>query len=401
MEGTIIILLQGAENVNPAYAFKAFGEQFQQLGYDVEYIQVNKGHDYLDRLEQISAKKKITFIFEHNLKVLRNLNHPDIKKRVQHNLKGIKVIDWMDTPLNKVPELKKANANHIILSMDKTYLKLIRDVRKFEGSEFFLPAVGNMNSTDLVPESELTPLKDRKHDILFAGRLGFDKTDFSECKSLERKAVDTLVEQAFLPSEKQMHELANNHFNKYRKWFLYRKKTTDKSYLNYVWKLSHTVRSKRRLHVLDELFELPVNINQCFVTDSTEYVQDRISDQHLILPFQPWTELINIIKQSRIVINIQPFHIYALHERLLTAMANGCLVFTDRNPYLEERFVDGEDVIFFEYKKGALKEKIEYYMKQPERMQQIAASGMRKVRNNDMPEHRVKRILEIMANLPG
>jgi glycosyltransferase involved in cell wall biosynthesis len=397
MKGTVVILLQGAENVNPSYAFHAFGEQFKQFGYDLEYIATDQQHNYLLELDQLNKEKGITLIFGHNLKMLRNLNTTN--QQIVDRLKNVKIFDWMDTPLNKVKELEKAGNNYVILSMDKTYLPLIRDIRKLDGSEFFLPAVGNMNNADFVSESTLVPFDKRKYDVLFAGRLGIDKFHFNEFGRLERKAADELVEQAFLPTNMQMHEYVNRYFEKYRKRLVYRKKPTSDAYLNYVWKLSHVVRSKRRQHVLDELFELPVDVNQCFVTDSTEYVKDRIQDQHQILPFQPWTEIIDLMKQSRIIINIQPFHIYALHERLLTAMANGCLVFTDRNPYLEERFKDGKDLIFYDYNKGDLKAKMQHYIQQPELMQQIAINGMKKVRENDMPEHRVKRILEIMANL--
>lgn len=53
------------------------------------------------------------------------------------------------------------------------------------------------------------------------------------------------------------------------------------------------------------------------------------------------------IARAQILLNVSPIFNRGMHDRIVAGMANGSVVLTDGNPYLEKRFVNGREMCFY------------------------------------------------------
>jgi len=67
----------------------------------------------------------------------------------------------------------------------------------------------------------------------------------------------------------------------------------------------------------------------------------------------PFQKALDIMKQSKIVLNSCSWLKDGGHERIFSAMACGAMVITTKNAYMEENFTQGENIQFYQYKKWA------------------------------------------------
>ena len=66
------------------------------------------------------------------------------------------------------------------------------------------------------------------------------------------------------------------------------------------------------------------------------------------------------------------------HDRVFNAMANGSICVTDHSSYLDKILTDGENTVFYDLKDlDALPPKIDSLLKNPEKMEKMAANGYR------------------------
>lgn len=60
-------------------------------------------------------------------------------------------------------------------------------------------------------------------------------------------------------------------------------------------------------------------------------------------------ECIEQMGHAKITINMQPFFTAGAHERIFNAMLNGSVCVSNRSRYLEQRFQDGQDILFIDF----------------------------------------------------
>lgn len=59
-------------------------------------------------------------------------------------------------------------------------------------------------------------------------------------------------------------------------------------------------------------------------------------------------ECLELMHNSKITLNIQPWFKYGAHERIYNAMLNGSVCVTDTSEYLQKYFKNGGDIVFYE-----------------------------------------------------
>lgn len=105
-------------------------------------------------------------------------------------------------------------------------------------------------------------------------------------------------------------------------------------------------------------------------------------------------QALNIMSQSKILLNSCAWLKDGIHERILAGLARGALVLTNQNIYLREHFLDGQNIAFYEMGKwDQINKKINDYLSQPEKIKQIAFVGRQIVKTNHTWDHRVKILL--------
>lgn len=386
----IVILLSGKREQLPWLSYIYVGREFEKLGCKVTWLEVPDKIP-ADKMEWLQRDTSIDAILSHNFFFHRKSEVPPSGK--QHAI----LIEWVDTIYNKIKEFSAVDPEKtMILLADGSQVDFALEVRKrddFRNVFFLSPSAFSEN-----PVLNADPAN-KKYDVLFFGRLGFEKHDFSEFSFIQRSLVGHYERKAFLPGRQQMHEIVGPFFEKLRKFGLYKHSLISNDFAQYCWKLAHKVRTNRRLFILDELLALG-GTKQLVITDFHDRVPAGKAKAEIeVLPFQTWPGIQDFMRDSKIVVNIMPFHIRALHERLMTAMVLGCVVFADRTPLLEELFTDGKDIVFFDYRKGDLGEKIRHYLAHPEKLKTIAENAARKMHEGQMPVHRAKSILQFLEKV--
>lgn len=89
-----------------------------------------------------------------------------------------------------------------------------------------------------------------------------------------------------------------------------------------------------------------------------------------------YSEALEIMKKSKIVLNCNIKNKYGAHERIFAGMACGGLVLTNENPYLKEYFQDGQNILFYKNgQKGSVNEKVMEYLRDDAKRKRAAEQG--------------------------
>jgi len=95
-------------------------------------------------------------------------------------------------------------------------------------------------------------------------------------------------------------------------------------------------------------------------------------------------QALQIMQKSKIVLNSCAWIKRGTHERTLSGLAAGALVLTSRNPYMEEHFSDGKDILFYSYKDlSKVNDQVNRYLHDENLRKAVAHAG----RENTMHHH--------------
>lgn len=90
-------------------------------------------------------------------------------------------------------------------------------------------------------------------------------------------------------------------------------------------------------------------------------------------------ECLSVWRQSKIALNMMSWHKNAITERILNSMLQKAAVLTERNPYLEEQFQDGKDILFYQLSQlDILAEQIHALLSAPDKLAEIGEHGCQK-----------------------
>ena len=114
-------------------------------------------------------------------------------------------------------------------------------------------------------------------------------------------------------------------------------------------------------------------------------------------PPVPFGKSMDILKQSKIVLNSMPFFRDGTHERVFTGLACGALPLTSESAYLHEQFKENEDLLFY---KGAARAeagaKVEEWLSNEKRRSEAAAKGRAKVMKHHTWDQRVETLIDTL-----
>jgi len=118
----------------------------------------------------------------------------------------------------------------------------------------------------------------------------------------------------------------------------------------------------------------------------------------------PFANALEIIKQSKIVLNIAPWIRNGSHERIFVSLACGALPLAEENIYLKENFTSGKDIAMFAYKDlGGINDVVNEYLSNNQKREEIVQKGRAKVMEHHTWDARAKEILQdlgpILENL--
>lgn len=118
----------------------------------------------------------------------------------------------------------------------------------------------------------------------------------------------------------------------------------------------------------------------------------------------PYSQALEILSQTKILLNSSPWMKYGGHERIFSGLVSGALVMTTENPYMKEHFKDGEEIVFFHTNAmDELNERVVEYLSDEALRNKVVAAGKEKVLKEHTFDQRAKGLLEelkpILTNL--
>lgn len=390
-----IAVFSGTPGTSPVFSLQSLAAGFKKLGYKTVCLDT-EDNAIKDKIATLVAEEDVFFFLSHNLKGWDIRLGTTDKDLFFYDYLDKWLVTIIDTPLNKIEWIRQSGLKKILLLADESFIPLVEKIAspKTVSAPFLAYVADDYGAGD---DRKVKDVADRKIDILWMGRVGANTAFMKRRREVIKRIVThNVLRQALYSQDKQIHDIFMDLRNK--SWFLRNVAPFTEPYsaesLYFVWGLSNLVRTRRRMSILKELASLPTSVRLVVVSNEPEALRGKFKSNAELLPFQEWPKAVELMGDAKIVINVQPFHIYSAHERLITAMAHGSVVATDKNPYLEERFRDGEDLIFYEFTKGHLRQKLTEYLGDMDRLRTVAMQGMQKVLEKDLA---IKRAEDIIA----
>jgi spore maturation protein CgeB len=115
---------------------------------------------------------------------------------------------------------------------------------------------------------------------------------------------------------------------------------------------------------------------------------------HNALPFE---ETFEVLKSAKIALSCGSWTRDGGTERIFSAMACGALMITTRTPYLEENFIEGKEVLFYDLNRWSeVDGLVEYYLKHEDERLKIALAGQKKVHSHHTWDHRAEELIKLL-----
>ena len=156
------------------------------------------------------------------------------------------------------------------------------------------------------------------------------------------------------------------------------------------------IKGRDRLDLLNSIEDHLIHVfgSSVDVADWSKLLQNK--KNIIIHPPVPYEKSIEIMKQSKIVLNSSLKNKRGAHERVFTAAACGAVVVTNDNPFMAENFSRGVDMLLYRRTKmSQLNEDISKLLGNEKKREEMARRGCKKVKEAHTWDHRA---LTLMSN---
>lgn len=350
---------------------------FEEHGCEVIRVERSK-EDYMDTLA-LAITDTYDFIFDINGMLLEH-------DRLYTFFKQKYVAFLVDHPMYHHKRLQRQYEPYFVTTVDrdhKTYL------------EKYYP---NLNCIQFIPHggmegSKIEDYEKRKIDVLFLGSYenpkikmgnlnqlpnGIRELILDTCKKLEIDSQYTMEEVLKIQLDKRQIQMSDQEFSEIMSDLFY---------------IDEYIRAYYRDKVIRTLGENNISVE--IYGNGWEEFEGGHFDTIQIHQSVSYKESLNLMGQSKIVLNVMPWFKAGSHERVFTTMLNGALSITDKSEYLEEVFSDGQDLVFYDLKSlEKLPDLILKYLKDDKKSKEIALNGKQKAEMNHTWKKRGHEILD-------
>lgn len=360
-----------------------FGAALRRLGYLVEYFDLSQ-EDFTETYRLIGQHYQAvigiqSYMFSAKLNNDMGFLHDKII--------GPKYNFILDHPSRVENHLKEVPKQLTILAVDRNYAAYAK--KTYPVNAIFFPPGGICTSFE--PQ-------ERIFDVTFIGSY-FDNFSFVLERFSEFSRQDRFLANRFwlimkkspaLPAEEAL-SMALEHYHMQLSWAEFAE-------------LFHRFRdlivymaTYYRMKVLRTLLEagIPVHVfgtswKSCPLRANPNFIwhnEDLSTDECLLV----W-------QQSKIALNTMTWHKDGITERILNSMLQKAVVLTERNPYMEEAFCDGKDVLLYDLDKlNELPKIIQNTLPYPEKLSAIAKNGYLNALENHTWDSRAKEFIHILT----
>ncbi|MCL2252819.1 MAG: glycosyltransferase [Lachnospiraceae bacterium] len=292
--------------------------------------------------------------------------------------KGVKLYNYMvDHPILYTKYLAKPLSNMTVLMMDRNHKRFVDKFFPQVMATHFFPH-GGMASNIQIPYAQ------REIDVLYIGSCQRDLgNDYSAIEFFPDKGVD-LYTYAF---NKFMTDETTLDVTDILQMYLDEKQISPitEEFVEMVKNLYQEVQARvRRLFKINIIRALAANnIRVVIYGEEWEEVEEEFPGILDIRARVTKRECIDLVANSKIVMNFMTWLKDGSHERTYYAMMNKAVCVTDKSKFMEERYTHGEDIIFFDYHyPQGLADDIKHLLHNDSIAERIAENGYQKAKNS-------------------
>lgn len=385
-----VITIESTEDWHaPSLFMRAMGDAFSALGLDV--LRLRAGDGLAGKLERAHRAGGVLLTLDFNL----NSADLGLAGRPFHDIFGSWYVSTIDTPLNKVEKLAAAGDNLLLWLIDKDFAPFVRGVR---GRETGMLDMKNIVLAGPQILADPPPLAERDIDVLFVGR--FDPFPFATRNPVKRWLRRRMEQLTRDGGEAPFMDLLAAEVGRLPRPLRALLGVGSSLGGDFAWRLMHAARARRRLLVAQELAVLARGLRVVVVTGDA-LTPGFLAETCEVLPFTPWAGVLDLMRRARVVVNVEPLHRHAVHERMLAGMACGAAVATDGNVFQRGRFADGREVLFFAMRPGSLSGRIAAALADREALAEVAARGREAALSEFGAEAKARQLLAAVRGLPG
>lgn len=280
--------------------------------------------------------------------------------------------------------LELQTSPHILITCDdKTCVDLFRS-EKFPHYYFFPHGV----EPDLLASKEVH----KNYDILFLGTY----IDPKKQKEILEKKYPSKISELLKETAQRVLKGEKGHFAEIFLQ-LFNKSHTDKP----IFSLSEAFKDLEIYIKACDRIALLTSIKHCNIsifgnTVSNKGWQEVFSDKKniTISPAVNFTQAIDLMRQSKIVLNSGIKNSFGCHERVFTSLAAGALAVTSSNIFLEQTFANEKSILFYTPENlSSFEDTLHMYLKDDEKLQEVQKKGRDVVMKNHTWDVRLQTLL--------
>lgn len=374
-----ILMIQGESQYDAISCFmNDLADGFRQLGCRVDILGgITK--DALDR----------TIYFEEYDVVLSFFGITSVLyDAINRNPNTLFFLFLVDHPYYRYDWLAEQHRNLIVSCIDRNHCNFLQKYYKNIDAVQFVPHGGNLS------EKPPKPFADREIDVAFFGTCSASneyKSIVDQMSEDIMKIMDATIARVMqgecIPAEEILiQELRSGGIELSEAQLLE---------LFVVLAFADTyIRAKQREKLILHLAKLGLEVH----VYGNGWEKDELAQYENIKRHGAvsYTEALDIMTNTKIVINKMPLFLNGSHERVFTAMLNGAVCCTDESGYWKQEFIDGESICFYDFQDlDNLENIIKELLLNLDKAGKIAQNGYDIAIHKHQWKNRAEQILEI------
>lgn len=171
----------------------------------------------------------------------------------------------------------------------------------------------------------------------------------------------------------------------------------NSSFLADIWCLSDLyIRGKARVELVKSIHSHQVHIwGQSMGGRGWQHYLAKDKKNVTIHPPVSFDKNLDLMRESRLVLNSFPIFKEGVHERVLSGMACGAVVLADQTPFMRKEFIDKEELFLFDtYRLEEIDMQISAILSDEDQCEQVAKRAKKKIRMSYTWDVRAEELLE-------
>ena len=369
------------------YFMEQLNQEFQRAGYKTEICDLSL--DMEEKLEDVlKRRQEFSAAFDFNSRLTR-AEMEDGTPFI--DALSIPFFNYLvDHPLYHHGGLRRKFENYSVICIDKRHQEYIKHYYPHIKNVFLVPL-------GAVEAGTIQTLEEKRFDLLFLGTYVPAEEIYEEISDYpweQKKEVLTLIEWMEAEPEFTQEDALFQYLIKTGEE-LTREEFASRLHRDYI--VDRYLRFLKRKKILSEAAKsgIPLTV----VGHGLAEIPELHSKNVTIYPGVGFAVSAQMIADAKILLNITPGFLGGVHDRVYSARVNRTLCFTEKNPYTESHFKDGEEIVLYDERKPERIFELAWkLLNDREALVRIAGNACEKAMLQETWQCRGQQILNIIRN---